>query len=394
MNRIKMITNDLLIILLALVSLAILLLNTGTVLLVIAIFLSSLLIVINLKQIKWYFLFLLIANVLSCVCTLLFYKGTGVVLIFLTLLMLCLVVNFVSFSKKARRCVYLIGAASILLLVLTANSISFSVNWLVLHDSYGRLVNNNTLGMYSVAFGFCLLLWNELRKGKKFKKLFSVIIYIVSFVCACITGCRSAMFVLVLYFVLHKFIKKDLKIKSFRCIVILIFAVSLLFTGFYVILYTVVPNATILGKSLFSGRESVWSLAFSQILKSPLFGTGTDYLMGEFESTHNMLLGILKNLGLIPLISIMISFIIYKRVYISRKQQIMVISFCIFAFFETFMMDLRFLFLFVFLMAGTNEVKLSKTEKSKQTGSDLQTKEFVESGETVQIEEGVKTNDT
>ena len=68
-----------------------------------------------------------------------------------------------------------------------------------------------------------------------------------------------------------------------------------------------------------------------------------------------MLLGIWKNVGLIPLIASMTVFVLKKRVSISRRQQMMLISMCIFMFFESFMMDARFLLLFAFLMMGTNE---------------------------------------
>ena len=380
MNRIKNITNDLILVVLSLLSFAIILLNLGSLPLIMAILLSSFLIIINLKEIKWYFLILLPINIFSCLCTLLFYEGTGVVLIFLTLFMLCLVVNFVSFSKKTRKIVYLIGAASIILLVVTANSISFSVDWLVLYDVHRNLVNNNTLGMYSVALCFSLLLWNDLRESKKFKKLLSVIIYIVGFACAYITGCRSALFVLLLYFVLHKIIKKELKIKSFRFIVICFLIVSLAFTVFYVMLYSALPNITFLGKSLFSGRELVWKDAFSQIFESPLFGTGTAFLMSGFESPHNMLLGIWKNVGLIPLISIVLAFVVGKRVSLSRKQQIMIISFCLFTFFESFMMDQHFLFLFAFLMLGE---KKNKVEEIKNIEQDVIVEKTVENTENI-----------
>lgn len=88
----------------------------------------------------------------------------------------------------------------------------------------------------------------------------------------------------------------------------------------------------------------------------PIFGSGTSLESAGFESVHNMLLGIWKNVGVIPLISFISIYSIKSRVSISRKQQIMLISILIFAFFESFMMDIRFLLIFAFLMIGTTGI--------------------------------------
>ena len=78
---------------------------------------------------------------------------------------------------------------------------------------------------------------------------------------------------------------------------------------------------------------------------------------------HNMLLGIWKNIGLIPTLSIVFSFAIGGGTLISRKQQIMLLCVLIFTFFESFMMDVRFLLLFAFLMLGAREDNaIEKTE--------------------------------
>ena len=352
----KTLTTNLILILLSLVAVSMLLFDIGTLPLILAFVLMSMLVVRNLNDIKWKYILLIALCAVSCFCTLVLYQGTGVVLIFMTLLMACIAFNSISFSVNIRKYVSLITFIGILLVILTAKSISSTNGWLVVYDVNGNLINNNTLGIYTVAFCFNFLIWNDLRKGKKFKKLFAAVICVISFVFAYITGCRSAMLVLLLYFVGYLLIKKPLSNRLFKVIIISVLCASLAFTVIYIGLYMIWPNAIVLGKSIFSGRQKIWLEVFEQIKISPLFGMGTEFASGGHESVHNMLLGIWKNVGFIPLIAIITVFVLKKRVKISRRQQMMLISMCVFMFFESFMMDERFLLLFAFLMMGTKEI--------------------------------------
>jgi len=310
---------------------------------------------LNLRSIRNEYVILIFFNILSVICTLVMYKGIGVALIFLTLLLSCVCFNSISFSKEARRWAYLICCLGLLVMLASASDIYRPYGWLVFIDKYGNVVNNNTLGIFSVGFCFCLVTWNDIRKGKKWKKIISFVTFAVTFYFVFLTECRSAMLVLLLYFVLQLVIKKKLSDIVFRRSVMFVLLLSLLFTFFYAVLYSVWPNARRWGKELFSGREGIWIVSCEQIKTNLIFGSGTEFTVSGFESVHNMLLGVWKNMGVIPMISIIAVFVIRGRVPISRKQQIMLLSILIFSFFESFMMDFKFLLLFVFLLTGTNE---------------------------------------
>lgn len=356
MDRMQTKINDVILLLLSFMAIGMFLFNIGKTLLIATNLLFLLLILLNLGSIRPEYCVLLIINILFGICTLLLNEGVGVVLIFLALFMACLSFNSISFSIKMRKTVSFICFVGVLTIVVTASNIYRIYDWLVLIDRHGNLINNNSLAIFSVAFCFCSLVWNDLRNGKKWKKLFALVSFTVNFLFTYLTGCRSAMFVLITYFVLHWLIKTKLSDKSFRRITIAVLLLSLLFPVFYVVLYRVWPDATILGKMLFSGREAIWVEVFDQIKAYPIFGSGTSLESAGFESVHNMLLGIWKNVGVIPLISLISVYAIKGRVSISRKQQIMLISILIFAFFESFMMDIRFLLIFSFLMIGTTEI--------------------------------------
>ena len=355
MDKTKTKINDIILLLLSAVAIALFLYNSGTVLLLILVVLLLLLIFLNLGSIRPRYFLLLIVNILSGMGTLLLHEGTGVVLIFQILFMSILSFNVISLSKKARRNVYFICCLGLLLVVLTASSIYRVYDWIFITDRYGNLINNNTLGIFSVAFCFSSLLWNDLRVSKRWTKFLPIVFFVVSLLFAFLTGCRSAVLVLIIYFVLHRFIKTKLSDKAFGRITMFTLLLSLLFPVIYVALYIIWPDATILGKSLFSGREDIWVEVFQQVKDYPIFGSGTSFKSAGFESVHNMLLGIWKNVGLIPWISLVSVYAINGRVSISRKQQMMLISILLFAFFESFMMDNRFLLLFAFLMTGTAE---------------------------------------
>ncbi len=361
--------SNIILLLLALLTIVGLLFEIGTVLLVLTLALLCCLIIINLRHIGPICSFVLIANALMCVCTMLLYKGAGVVIIFMNLLAACIVFNKISFGTKTVRRVYFICWAGLLLYCATASSISREYDWLSFYDRNGKLVNNNSLGILAVSLCFSFLLWNNMRKGARYKKIFSILGYFVGFLMCFFTGCRSSMLVLIIYILLSFVFRRGLPIKTLRRIIIIIFCTSLLFTILYVSLYKVVPNATILGKSLFSGRETLWADTFEQIMISPLFGTGTTLILSsDFESVHNMLLGLWKNVGLLPMISVIFSFLMVSRVSLTHKQKIMLISVLFFAFFESFMMDFRFLFLYAFLLLGTDVANESANETNKVQG--------------------------
>ena len=74
----------------------------------------------------------------------------------------------------------------------------------------------------------------------------------------------------------------------------------------------VLGNFEFLGKNFFTQRDNVWKEVYELIFSSPLFGVGSEndiYLMGRLmDDAHNLFLGIWKNIGLIPMISMAVVF--------------------------------------------------------------------------------------
>ena len=80
----------------------------------------------------------------------------------------------------------------------------------------------------------------------------------------------------------------------------------------YIGLSFVLGNFEFLGKNFFTQRDNVWKDVYELIFSSPLFGVGSEndiYLMGRMmDDAHNLFLGIWKNIGLIPMISMAVVF--------------------------------------------------------------------------------------
>lgn len=366
MNGLKTQINNIILLLLSFIVVAGFLFDAEYLFLIVTWVLLAFLTLLNIGNIPVMSALVLGANLLSVICTILLYDGIGVILIFLTLLMTLICFNSIPFSQRIRKNVHLICGIGLMMFFFSASSVTRMHGWLVFYDRNGTLINNNTLGILVVGFCFSLLLWNDMRMGRHGKRLIAFCVYIASFTFAFITGCRSAMLVLLLYLITRIFVKNRISDKAFRRFIVIILVLSLMFPILYVALYQIWPNVTFMGKTIFSGRQLIWIDTFDQITRNLLFGSGTAFEVGKgFESVHNMLLGIWKNVGLIPLISTVCMFVSYKRTAVSQKQQLMIISMLIFTFFETFMMDINFLLMFSFLMIGDNDSDIINIHSSK-----------------------------
>jgi hypothetical protein len=87
---------------------------------------------------------------------------------------------------------------------------------------------------------------------------------------------------------------------------------ALLFPALYIGLSFVIQNFEFFGKNFFTQRDNMWKAVYSLIFQGPIFGVGTNsdipLLGGQLDDAHNLFLGIWKNIGLIPMISVAFAF--------------------------------------------------------------------------------------
>ena len=307
---------------------------------------------------------ILVINILSLLITIAFFPGTGVALNFLNLLLCFMIFNKVGFSEKAVTITRLMLIVGILSFLITS-TYSIEWDWVSFYDKNGSLINNNTVSLILVALYIHLSTF-LLKKKKKWRYILVIGLFAFCVVSVNVLGCRSAMLFFLLYSILILLRKKILeREKSVRKLCIVFLIISFCLPIVYLFLYNQIGNFEIMGKSFFSGREKVWSEAYQQIKISPLFGSGTkfviDYGKDVTESTHNMLLGLWKNLGIIPMISVICFYALNNRPKTETNVIISIIAITSIACFESFLMDSRLYLLFLLAFPGsTNTLSIDK----------------------------------
>lgn len=289
-------------------------------------------------------------NIVSLLITLVFFPGAGVALNFLNLLLCVMIFNKVEFSKQAIIVTRIMLIASIVLFFATSTYTKPN-NWISFYDKNGSLINNNTVALIIVAL-FINISTLILSKSEIWRHIIVFGLLILSLIVVEKFGCRSAMLFFACYGILMFFSKKLLKngeVVRKLCTTFLI--ISFVFPILYIFLYGLIGNFDIIGKGFFSGRERVWLEVYKQIKLSPLFGSGTkfiiDYGSGITESAHNMLLGLWKNLGLIPVFSIVYYYALNNKRRIEDNVALSKIAIISIACFESFLMDSRLYLLFL-----------------------------------------------
>ncbi|MBQ8299753.1 MAG: O-antigen ligase family protein [Clostridia bacterium] len=305
------------------------------------------------------FLVLLI-NIISITITLVFFPGMGVALNFLNLFIGFMIFNKVDFSEKAiivTRVLLIVGILSFFI----TSSFSINYNWVLFYDKNGSLINNNMVSLILVAL-YIHVSTLLLRKNKKWCYAIVITLFFLCFVLINLLACRSAMLFFILYGILTLFRKKILKQhNSMRKLCITFLIVSFCIPIIFLILYNRIENFEIMGKNFFSGREQVWLQAYQQIEISPVFGSGTEFAIKDgnrlTESTHNMLLGLWKNLGIMPVVSLLFYYALNNRPKIETNIIISIIAITSIACFESFLMDSSLYLLFLLVFPGTKNTK-------------------------------------
>lgn len=163
-------------------------------------------------------------------------------------------------------------------------SIKYASNWkyYMLND-----INPNTLGMYLM---FTLMLWDNLQyiKSKGIYVFLSGIL-LTSSLFGLINLHARAMMAVVLFYCILKFIPRQvLNKKRLLAVSVTIMLVCAMFPFVLLYLYKEGFDLQVMGKSLYTGREVLWSTMFrllGQTKGAWLFGLGSK---ANFNTTHNL----------------------------------------------------------------------------------------------------------
>lgn len=242
------------------------------------------------------------------------YHDYGSSLTYANSVLLILCFNNMALRKRQLSKLFILCSMVILLIIITSSR--DGIEYVLIT---GNRYNPNMIGMFlfaSLVLGFSGISYLTITKNTK-RVLYIVLFLLVIFL-QLQTEARTSLIAEIAYVVLvimrHK-LKFFNKERRFKMLVIIGFMLCLLIPVIYVALYNYVDGQSIviLGKNLFTGRQNVWSDAFSMIGRNPIFGVGNEELfMGVYASAHNSLLAIWKTSGGILLIIYIISCVSYK----------------------------------------------------------------------------------
>lgn len=252
------------------------------------------------------FLILMVANGLSMTITMLQHSGFGCAAITVNLFLCFFIFNNVEITAGKKAMVHLPVAIVLTYIVAT---MQYNEELLFYFDVCGNKVNSNMYGMY---IGLTLMHWmcviNQIGSTRK-KELIKIAalagLCYLFFPMLNASGCRSAMLMVALFLLLFFVVRWKVSYFFYKGVSMLLLIASFVFPSVYLLVYCNIDNFELIGKSFFSGRQTVWLYVMEAILKHPVFGGGTDYLdalaisIGT-DSPHHMLLGEWSVLGMLP----------------------------------------------------------------------------------------------
>lgn len=167
--------------------------------------------------------------------------------------------------------------------------------------------NPNALAIYLLFFIFFFIVTLVLSKKIYIKLLMGTMLLLAIFL---LINTDSRAVQLSLLLVVGLYLLDYIKPKLFKYLDFIIITFNLLFTFIYVALYsTAIGNKLnafvfeLTTKSLFSGRELIWSEMFYKVLEKPLFGHGISMTADMFTTggrgAHNLYMQILLEVGVV-----------------------------------------------------------------------------------------------
>lgn len=265
-----------------------------------------------------------IINSVALIINAVLNESLGVVFAHYNIYVLLLILNNVQLEKKHVQRIRLITAVLIGFFIVSLE-FTFAYGSVFIKDAKGNDINPNTLGILVLACYFHIFAFTHNSSVKKSSKNIMLIISTaVAIYYIWISDSRSSLFAIVMFIILYLLKKWDMKNynKVFKVVLIGI----LIFPFVYLAITEGMKNITFLGKS-FTTRVAVWKSTIELIKRYPILGSGTRFSMmldsagASTTSAHNVFLGAWKNVGLIPMISLVLYFTRGKNiVHISEEN--------------------------------------------------------------------------
>lgn len=224
--------------------------------------------------------------------------GLGSVITFVTPLVMLVMFQNLDFSEKTAKFLCLFAAAGVLLLY--ANSLKYAGEGNYIEYSLTE-INPNTFGMFTMFFFMIVSVCGNFRKLKG--KLFLAALFVFAVLGMYNYESRGTTISLCCYLLLCIFPKKTFAKRRFVFLTVAVIAAGTVFPFVYLHLYESGYSMEVFGKTLYTGREMLWSRMFSLMRGDTfkmLFGMGSKTVLWENDlNVHNNFFNIIVNFGIV-----------------------------------------------------------------------------------------------
>ena len=337
----------------------------------IAIFILIILLAVNYRTIiqknkKLIYLLAISIIILGC-CAIFKSTGIGSIMQMITLLLILIELPYIYVSKKATQVMKII----------------IGINFVIYFLCNKSHLNPNYAGYIFLCYYLFFVLTENFKTNKKVKLIIHTVVTLFIAYCIMKTKCRTSMVALCIINVLLILPEKVFLSKWFQYSVPPVTTLGNLIVAFiYVLLWKANFNIHLLSyanKGFYSGRNRIWSEAFSLISKNPILGVGSHYqLQSHFKyALHNLILMITTTFGIPNFLIFLLIFIKFikniieeKLNVINRKRIYLVILTLFFIdFFESYLYWPMFnVLFFVMIIYIVSKNKIQEDENSDPKG--------------------------
>jgi len=257
--------------------------------------------------------FIAIIGILTIICLLLAHSNPGA---FFSVINLCLLWYLSDKWSWNQKQIFFMGVVYLCLYAV----------WIYNPMLFGDRTNTNVTGTVSVFLMLTLICCIRfLFPNRKWTIMLEIILVFLSFRKLFIFHGRGSLVALSLYVVLRLLIFSTLwqKERLYKLLCYILTLGSLFFVFIYTALWKIAGSDvtfTLLGKSLFSGREKIWYEVWTYFKSQPFIGIGSNVeLQSWFEyNLHNALYNILITHGIIVFILVIV-FMLRKMLLLYSK---------------------------------------------------------------------------
>lgn len=320
------------------------------------------------------FVFLVLLNAISLALSVGLNGGVGVMLVYVNMILMLHMFNNVYFTKKQCQIIHLFMSAYLIYWVF---SLDISLVWKsFVYEPNMNYINPCTMAIITLIAYYHFLIFCNLtfkRKWVRFSIYFALTAFALYFIDQAV--CRASLMSLFAFFVF--LLIKEKLIANYKKILFTVLLCSFLFPVLYIALYYTIDGINFFGKNLFTGRQVVWSSTYKNIFENVFLGAGSGNTIQLrntlMDDAHNFFLGIWKNLGFVPVVSIWLLLLSGKSVSeiygVNKLAKIMFLTSIIASTVETVLNGSEYYIFYLTLLITVNDETTEMIQNTNKINS-------------------------